>query len=166
MTRRLSVTIALAGFTATLGWAEPVGFDHYQVIIDRAPFGGLPGAAGGGAPQPNFAEGFVFVGVVADAQGRLLAVIQPKSAPRAEYKAEGETIGDVTVVKIEVAGEASKLILQQGLVKATLSYPPRSSVANPPPVAASAQAQPAPAGQATASVTVPPRRRIPFRRGD
>lgn len=146
---------------------EAPSFERYQVIIDRSPFGGLPGTPTPGV-QPNFADNLVFVGVFQD-ENRVLAVIQPKGAPRAEYKAEGETVGDVTVVKIEVAGESSKLYVQRGLEKATLTYPPRGapgSLGAAPATVVSVPLQPG-ASTATGRPAMPtiPRRR-PFVRGE
>ncbi len=149
--------------TAWAGTAEPLSFSRYQVILDRSPFGGLPNGAGGAAPQPNFADSYTFVGVVEE-QGHKLAIIQPKSTPRAEFKAEGETLGDVTVAKIEMAGENSKLILQRGLEKATLSYLPRGGASA---ASAAPPSMPAFMQRPTPAVPVPlARRRIPFRRGE
>lgn len=145
--------------------AETPGFDQYQVIIDRAPFGGLAGAPGT-SPQPSFADNYVFVGIVSE-NGRVLAVIQPRGNPRAEFKAEGESIGDVTIAKIEPNGDKSKLVLQRGVEKATLSFPPRTGEGAPPLIMQAAM-QPVPPAPAPAPsvVNVAPRRRIPFRKGE
>ena len=142
---------------------ETHDLDRYKAITDRAPFCASAGAAA--AAQPNFANRYVFVGVVSTTEdNRLLAIIQDKEQNnRIHFKAEGDTIDTVKVVKIEQS--PAKLVLQQGLEVATLSY--QAHGAGPLPVPAPGMAQPAPgtAAPGTFVRTQPVPRRIPFRRG-
>ena len=146
---------------------ETHDFDRYKVIIDHAPFCASAGAAA--AAQPNFANRFAFFGVVSTTEdSRPLAIIQDKEHNnRIHFKAEGDTIDSVKVVKIEQSDLApSKLVLQQGLEVAKLSYQARAG--GPLPTAAPGMAQPAPGTPAPGTFvrTQPAQlRRIPFRRG-
>ena len=139
-------------------------FSRYQIIVDRLPFGAMVGADAGAA-QPPFSARFTFVGTAQldDAQP-LLAIIVDKEGSRTYFKAEGETIGETTVVKIEKADKGQvKLVLKQGLEVATLSMETKASVGAAPP-APGAQPQPYVPGQSPGPVP-PGVRRIPFRRG-
>ena len=113
---------------------------RYEVIIDRAPFCASAGAAA--AAQPNFANRYAFVGVVSTTEdNRPLAIIQDKEQNnRIYFKAEGDTIDTVKVVKIDQS--PAKPVLQQGLEVATLSYQARGG--GPLPVPAPGMAQPMP----------------------
>lgn len=139
-------------------------FSRYQIIVDRLPFGAMSGT-GTEAPQPPFSARFTFVGTAQlDDKQPLMAIIQDKEGSRTYFKAEGETIGDITVVKIEKADKAQvKLVLKQGLEVATLTMETKTSVGAAPPVP-SGQPQPMIPGQAPAP-PAPGVRRIPFRRG-
>ena len=92
-----------------------------------------------------------------------MAIILDKEGSRTYFKAEGETIGDATIVKIEKMDKGPvKLTLKQGLEVATLTMETKASVgAAPPPPGAQPCSQPA-NGRAA---TCPGVRRIPFRRG-
>ena len=141
------------------------GLGRYEVIIDRAPFCASAGAAVAAA-QPNFANRYTFVGVVSTTEdNRPLAIIQDKEQNnRIHFKAEGDTIDNVKVVKINQS--PAKLELQQGLEVATLSYQARAGA--PLPVLVPGMAQPTPGIAATPGTfarTQPVPRRIPFRRG-
>jgi hypothetical protein len=158
----------IAGLTGLTVRADETSHDfgRYQIIDDRAPFGALIGSADT-APQPSFSANYSFVGTAKlDETQPLLAIIQDKAGNRTFFKAEGETIGDVTVIKIEKTDKAQvKLVLKQGLEVATLSLETKTSVGAAPPAPAG-QPQPAmpglPPGPASAQPGV---RRIPFRRG-
>ena len=165
---RTSILLALAAsLTALAVRADETSHDfaRYQIVVDRAPFGALIGAADN-APQPSFSANYSFVGTAKlDDTQPLLAIIQEKAGNRTFFKAEGETMGDVTVVKIEKTDKAQvKLVLKQGLEVATLSLETKTSVGAAPPAAG--QPQPVvpglPPGPASAQPGV---RRIPFRRG-
>ncbi len=151
---------------------EQVGFDRYQVIVDRAPFG-VPSAAGGpSAPAPGWAESYVFVGVVPDpASTNVLAIIQDKE--RAYLKGVGDVMGDVKVKEIQAAGRGSKLVLQRGVETTQLFFKDQSAgvPALPQPAGISPTTPAGPILQPVAQggpmpANVPPRRRIPFRRGE
>ena len=142
----------------------PHDFTRYQVIVDRSPFGPMIGT-GPDVAQPPFSARFTFVGTAKldDAQP-LLAIILDKEGSRTYFKAEGEAIGDTTVVKIEKVDKGPvKLVLKQGLEVATLLMETKSSVGAAPP-GPSAQPQPSVPGQPPGPVP-PGVRRIPFRRG-
>ncbi len=138
-------------------------FSRYQIIVDRLPFGALNGTAE--APQPSFSARFTFVGTEQlDEQQPLTAIILEKEGGRIHFKAEGETIGDVTVVKIEKSDKGQeKLVLKQGLEVATLLMESKASIGAVPP-APGAQPQPYVPGQPGPAIG-PGVRRIPFRRG-
>jgi hypothetical protein len=149
--------------------------DRYKVIVDRAPF--CASAIAAAAAQPNFATRFAFVGVVSITEDdRPLAIIQDKEQNnRIYFKAEGEMIDNVKVVKIEQSEQQtpSKLILRQGLEDATLSYQARAGGPQPGgPIMGMAQPTPGSVAPGTAATvapgfarTQPTPRRIPFRRG-
>ncbi len=162
-----SILLALiAGLTGLTVRADETSHDfgRYQIIDDRAPFGALIGSADS-APQPGFSANYSFVGTAKlDDTQPLLAIIQDKTGSRTFFKAEGEMMGDITVVKIEKADKGQvKLVLKQGLEIATLSMETKTSVGAAPPAA---QPQPALPGSPPGPVPVQPGvRRIPFRRG-
>jgi hypothetical protein len=140
--------------------ADPThDFSRYQVILDHAPFGQM-GTSSDNAPQPGFATKLTFVGVASEGDGKpVLAIIQENDTKAVHFKAEGESIDRVTVVKIETpeAGP-SKLVLKQDLETATLTMEAKTA----PGSAAPGPGQPASPGQPQ---QVPGVRRIPFRRG-
>ena len=95
----------------TVSWSalalETVGFERYQVIVERSPFG-TPAAAGAeaAAPAPNWAEAFTFVGLVPDpVSTNVLAIIQDRE--RSYLRRVGEMVGDAKVKAIVTAGRAS-----------------------------------------------------------
>ena len=156
-----AVVLAARAVDATDGTHD---FSRYKVIIDRAPF--CASASAAAAAQPNFANRYAFVGMVSTTEdNRPLAIIQDKEQNnRIYFKAEGDTIDNVKVVKINQS--PAKLELQQGLEVATLSY--QAHAGGPLPVLVPGMAQPTPGIAATPGTfarTQPVPRRIPFRRG-
>jgi hypothetical protein len=141
---------------------EPSAFTRYQAIIDRAPFGTV-GAIGAVAP-PGFAARFAFVGVVTTVDtNRALAMIQDRQSNRTHFKAEGEDVDGIKVLRIE--RKPAKLVMQQGLEQATLTYEQRPSAPAPPNGGVAWQPGGVPMPNApSASLPASPRR-IPFRRG-
>ncbi len=140
-------------------------FSRYQIIVDRLPFGAMSGTAD--IPQPSFSAHYTFVGIVKENDTKpLLAIIFDKDGSQTYFKAEGETIGDTTVVKIEKADKAQvKLVLKQGLEVATLLLETKMSVGAGPPTPGG-QPQPGiPGASPTLAPVQPGVRRIPFRRG-
>jgi len=126
----------------------------YQVIIDKSPFGAVPGLASADV-QPDFATRFILVGIV-DSNGvenALQAIIMDKQKNITHFTAEGETIDEVKVLHIE--DKPPKVVIQRGLETATLTFPEHA------PALGGAPSQPGGPGYA------PPNRfqRIPFRRG-
>jgi hypothetical protein len=158
---------------------EPTRFEHYQVIIDRSPFGAISGG-GEAAPAPNWAERYTFAGLVPSAvSNQLLIVIHDSARNRATLVAEGDTLDEIKIVKLEAKGEAPKVTIQKGLEVAALQMKTRDTPiagvpSGPPPVqparvatAAPGQVVPAaPPGSDQKTVVMPARRRIPFRRGE
>ena len=137
-------------------------FTKYQVILDRAPFGAM--TAGVDTPAPGFSTRYTFVGTFQEAIDRpLMAIIVDKEGNRVYFKGEGDTMGQVSVVKIERPDKGpSKLILKQGLETATLMLEPKAG-STPMPGAPAPAGQP---GQPQPPVPVQPGiRRIPFHRG-
>ena len=165
--------LALAG-GALRGQAQTptqsVEFARYQVIIDRSPFGTVAaeGAAAGAAPA-SFTLKYQLVGLVNSncPEQTLLAIVFDKEANRSYFKAEGEMLDDVKIVKIERT--PPKLTLQHGLETSSLTFAERSN--QPTPGMPGVPPQPGmqiPPGfpQPGAVPTAPPGiRRIPFRRG-
>ena len=155
----------LGGFSA--GAAEPTrDFARYQIILDRVPFGKMDASADN-APQPGFSTRFAFVGLASEGPDQpLLAIIEEKDTKHVDFKAEGESIGTVNVVKIEKSENGpTKLVLKQDLEVATLvlEAKPGAGAAAPGP---SASGQPAQPGQPPGQMPLQPGvRRIPFRRG-
>lgn len=161
---------------------EPASFDHYHVIIETSPFGGI--ATGPGAEVlPNFAERYQFVGhVPGQADDGVLAVLFDTERNRTELVPAGGVFGEVELVEIDINDQSPKIIIQKGLESATLRMKSREEA-----LAASAKNAIAPTkGTAPAPVrpgvvtpnptttgdssqdriVMPRRRRIPFRRGD
>ncbi len=153
-------TAAMLAARAAGATSETQDLGPYKVIVDRAPF--CASATASAAAQPNFASRYVFVGVVSTTEdNRPLAIIQDKERNnRIYFKAEGEMMDSVKVVQIQQS--PPKLVLQQGLEVAKLSYqaraggPTQPGMTTPMPgtTVPGAPAQPPPAP-----------RRIPFRRG-
>ncbi|MCS7048582.1 MAG: hypothetical protein NZ483_04725 [Verrucomicrobiae bacterium] len=161
MTRAFSWGLAL-GIVATALAAERPEWERYKVIVDRAPFG-VPAAAGGPAtPAPGWADEFRLVGLVPDPHStNVLVILQDKQ--RAHLKFPGETIGDVRIEEVILAGPASQVVLRRGFETARLNFPDRATGVPLLPAVAAA----GPAVQPTETPSPPPgRRRIPFRRGD
>jgi len=163
--------------TFTAGWALVLGvggpfaratdgthdFARYQVILDRAPFGAMAGAAAN-APQPSFSTRFTWIGTFKEGDQPLTAMVLDKEKNRVHFVAEGDKIDNVTVVKIEkVEGTPGKLQLKQDLEVATLTMESKpGSAAAPPPGAP----QGIPIGQPPVpGAAQPGARRIPFARG-
>jgi hypothetical protein len=164
----LAVLCALAAALggAPAGATEPTrDFSRYQIILDRAPFGKM-GASPDDAQQPSFSTRFTFVGIASEGDDQpLLAIIQENDTKHVDFKAEGESIGTVKVVKIEKSENGpTKLVLKQDLEVATLMLETKpGSGAAPGP---SAQGQPGQPGQPQVPMPAQPGvRRIPFRRG-
>ena len=153
-------TVAILAARAAGSTSETQDLGPYKVIVDRAPF--CASATASAAAQPNFASRYVFVGVVSTTEdNRPLAIIQDKERNnRIYFKAEGEMIDSVKVVQIQQS--PPKLVLQQGLEVAKLSYQARAGGPTPPGMTTSMPGTAAPG----ASAQPPPApRRIPFRRG-
>lgn len=155
-----ATTVALVGIAA--GAAEPMrDFSRYQVILDRAPFGQM-GASADSAQQPSFSTRFTFVGVASEGPEQpLLAIIQENDTKQIDFKAEGESIGNVKVVKIEKSETGPiKLTLKLDFEVATLTLEAKTGSG------ATAHGGPPNAGQSPIPPTLQPGvRRIPFRRG-
>jgi hypothetical protein len=161
-----TILAMLGGFSA--GAADATrDFARYQVILDHMPFGKMDASADN-APQPSFSTRFTFVGIASEGPDQpLLAIIEEKDTKHVDFKAEGESIGTVIVVKIEKSENGPiKLVLKQDLEVATLvleAKPGTGAAAAPGP---SAPGQPAQPGQPPGQMPLQPgARRIPFRRG-
>jgi hypothetical protein len=163
----LCAILAMLGGVAA-GAADPTrDFSRYQIILDRAPFGKMDSSADD-APQPPFSTRFTFVGVASEGDDQpLLAVIEEKDTKHVDFKAEGESIGTVKVVKIEKSENGpTKLVLKQDLETATLTLEAKPGIGAAAAPGSPAPGQPAQPGQPQGPVPVQPgARRIPFRRG-
>lgn len=157
---------AMAGGIPSQAAEQTRDFSRYQVIVDRAPFGQM-GATADNAQQPPFSTRFTFVGIASEGDDTpLLAIIEENDTKHIDFKAEGESIGNVKVVKIEKPENGpTKLVLKQDLEVATLTLESKSGSgagASGP----SAAGQPPRPGQPPLPMTIQPGvRRIPFRRG-
>jgi hypothetical protein len=131
-------------------------FSRYQSIIDRSPFGAAASASSAVA-QPSFAARYGFVGLVSEADARLVAIIEDREVnPRRSYfMAEGDTFNGIKVAHIE--RDPSRLVLQQGFETATLAYEPRAGGGSSAP-------PPAPPSSIRPPSTPPGARRTPFLR--
>ena len=163
-----AVTAGLGGVRA--GAADATrDFERYRVILDRAPFGQM-GASPDNAPQPGFATRFTFVGTASEGPDQpLLAIIQENDTKHVDFKAEGESIGTVNIVKIEKSETGpTKLVLKQDLEVATLMLEAKPGTGGG---AAPGSGPPSPGqagqpGQPPMPMPIQPGiRRIPFRRG-
>lgn len=142
-------------------------FSRYQIILDRAPFGQMS-AADAAAQQPPFSTRFTFMGIAKAGDDKpLLAIILDKERNQMRFVSEGDTIGSVSVVKIEKVGRGpAKVVLKQGLELATLVLEPKAGGATPAPGPQAVPGQPPQPGQVPGQVpTQSGGRRLPFRRG-
>ena len=73
-------------------------FARYQVILDRAPFGAMPGTAVE-SQQPPFSARFTFIGTAKEGDKPLMAIVMDKEGNRVRFVAAGDKIGPVTVVR-------------------------------------------------------------------
>ncbi len=165
-------TWSLALVVATVALAnEPADFPHYQIIIDRSPFGAVT-AAGVPDALPNFAQRFQLVGLVTSngSPSKVQAILFDRDANRSWFKAEGEWIKadsdpndtGVKVVRIQDALSAkAKVVIQFGLETASLSFPERT--VGPAVAPVPGQPQPAPGAM---PARPPFAGRIPFRRSN
>ena len=153
-----TILLCVAGMAVTgAGAAETHDLGPYQVIIDRSPFGAVPGLEAADV-QPDFATRFVLVGIV-DSNGvanALQAIILDKQKNITHFKGEGETIDEVTV--LHITDKPPKVVIQRGLETATLTFPekaPSGSGLGPQPGNNPGFPSPGPGRM----------QRIPFRRG-
>jgi hypothetical protein len=164
----LGVLVAAAlSAAATPSAEETHGFARYQIILDRSPFGPVPGSANpAAAAQPGFSQRLTLVGIVQSngQDGVVQAIIDDKTGHRTYFKTEGEAIDDVKVLHIEIKPPQS-VVVQRGLETATLTFPEPSATAAQPPGAR----PPQPGSAMQSEPNAPPPvgiRRIPFRRGN
>lgn len=115
---------------------------RYQVILDRVPFGIVPPGRFGQGPL-GFGR-YAFVGLVSPdgESSNRVAVIHDRISNTYHFKAEGEQIDDVKVLRLENTPSGRKLLLQRGSDIMTLTYAQ--------PVTPSGAAQPNPFGQVKA----------------
>jgi hypothetical protein len=137
--------------------AEVHEFARYQVIIERAPFGSVSGRDE--ARGPDFAQRYQFVGQVSTKDNQLLVIVHDKTTNRSYFRAPGENIEDVKVVRLE-RGSPPRLVIQKGVEVATLVLQSRPSISGPASSAPGAAPVPM-----TPEAGTTPGRRIPFRRG-
>lgn len=144
-----AAVVAAAGIRVVSAKDDARDSLRYKLIVDRSPFGSAQGP-GTEAVQPPFSSRYGFVGLVGGKDGKIAAIIEDReSNPRRSYfVGETDTFNGVKVLHIE--RDPSRIVLQQGIETATLTYEPRSG--------GPAAAPPAPAA--------PPRqRRTPFIQG-
>jgi hypothetical protein len=163
----------LCAAAAALG-SLPVGaadttrdFSRYQIILDRAPFGKMDASADNPV-QPGFSTRFTFVGIASEGDDQpLLAIIEENDTKHVDFKAEGESIGTVQVVKIEKSENGpTKLVLKQDLEVATLVLEAKAGSGSAAGSGSPPPGQPAQPGQPQMPMPIQPGvRRIPFRRG-
>lgn len=150
--------VLIAGLLAGMASAETNEVSRYQVIVDRAPFGQVT-PAGAAVAQPGFSTRFQFVGLVYS-NSIPLAIINDAQGNRPYFRFAGEMIDDVKVVRINT-NKPQQVVLQQGLVQATLGYEERKGgTASATPISP----QPPHLFAPTEPGGAPPRR-IPFQRG-
>lgn len=138
---------------------KPV-FDRYQAIIERSPFGRVD-AAGISAVASNFTARYAFVGVIGSPETGMLAALVDKQTNQSYFKAPGESMGDITVVRIENSIPKRRLVLRRGLETGALTFGEGAptTVAVAAPATATLAAAPPPPSTPTAPTQ---RRRIPF----
>ena len=141
-------------------------FARYQVILDRAPFGAMAGAAVD-VQQPSFSTRFTFIGTAKEGDKPLMAIVMDKEGNRVRFVAAGDKIGAVTVVKIEKVDKApAKLVLKQDLEVATLLMDSKAAGSGASPAMEVSPPQPMQPGQPPMpGAAQPGARRIPFARG-
>jgi hypothetical protein len=157
----LSISVGTTMVRATEGTHD---FARYQVILDRAPFGQMV-IGGPESQQPGFSTRFTFVGTAQVGPDQpLQAIIMDKEGNHVHFKSEGDTIGAISIVKIEKTDRGTtKLVMRQGLEDATFVLEPKAGGGGPSPGSPATGGQP---GQPpTPQPMQPGLRRIPFRRG-
>jgi hypothetical protein len=157
----LSMSVGRTVAGATEGTHD---FARYQIILDRVPFGQVV-VGGPDSQQPPFATRFTFVGTAQLGPDQpLLAIIMDKEGNHVHFKAEGDTIGSISIVTIEKTDRGTtQLVIKQGLEVATLVLEPKAAGGGPPPGSPAAGGRP---GQPPTPQPIQPGlRRIPFRRG-
>ncbi len=156
----VSLIFLAASMPAWLAAVEKPAFDRYQAIIERSPFGRAD-AAGSSAVTSNFMARYAFVGVIGSAETGMLAALVDKQTNQSCFKAPGESMGDITIVRIENILPKRRLVLRRGLEVGTLIFgegAPSSAGMVLQAISTPASKPPEPS---TPSVPVP-RRRIPF----
>ena len=158
----MSMAVFILG--AILAAAEKPAFERYQPIIERSPFGKAD-MAGISVVASNFMTRFAFVGLIGTADNGFQAVILDKQTQQCHFKSPGETLGDITIVRVEDVQPKRRLVLRQGLETGALIFGEGGAVpvATAPPPAAK-PAIPMPGMPAAPTSTEPPttRRRVPF----
>jgi hypothetical protein len=116
----LMLVVACASIAGAQTNENPMA--NYQVILDRLPFG-LVAAGKGGHGALGFGR-YAFIGLVSPdgASSNRVAVIHDRQTNYYYFKAEGEQIDDVKVMRLENAGTGRKLLLQRGADIMTLTY--------------------------------------------
>jgi hypothetical protein len=116
----LMLVVACASIARAQTNADPMA--NYQVILDRLPFG-LVAAGKGGHGALGFGR-YAFIGLVSPdgTSSNRVAVIHDRQTNYYYFKAEGEQIDDVKVMRLENAGTGRKLLLQRGADIMTLTY--------------------------------------------
>jgi len=154
------VLLLLVFIPACFASVEKPAFDRYQAIIERSPFGRAD-AVGVSAVASNFMARYAFVGVIGSAETGMLAAVVDKQTNQSCFKAPGESMGDITIVRIENTLPKRRLVLRRGLEVGTLIF----GEGAPASVGMVLQAVSTPASKppepSTLSESVP-RRRIPF----
>lgn len=114
--KRVAVILAVLLSAGVALAVEMQGFERYRVIIDRAPFGKVDVSAVS-ATSSNFMARFAFVGLVGSKENAigLQAVILDKKTNQSYFKTPGETLEDVTIVRIEEVQPKRRLVLRRGL---------------------------------------------------
>jgi hypothetical protein len=150
---------------ATAQAADTHKFSRYQIIVDRAPFGAVSGSTAENAPQPNFAARFTFIGTakLSETQALMAIILDKDSNNRPYFKSAGDTIGPITIARVERSPTA-KLVLKQGLETATLTLETKTAPGAPSAPAAPPANQPQ-RGQPSSTPFQPGVRRVPFQRG-
>jgi hypothetical protein len=136
-TARLS-SLAL-WMAATVAGAAPT-IDRYQEIVKRSPFGKAESGGPLTAAAASFLARYAFVGVIGSSESPAtqIAIILDKTTNASHFKTPGETVGDLTVERIEETQPKRRLWLRHGIETGALVFgegAPASSV----PTAATAQ---------------------------
>lgn len=109
-------------FFARAPWAQPPGFERYQVILDRKPFGEAPPVPEVPPPPPSPSESFArtlrLSALLEVEDGGLRAGIVDQQTQKSFFLGEGEVVEGIELVSVDYDNE--EVVLRRGSEMAVL----------------------------------------------